>query len=206
MTDHPTDTPDATPDWVERAIPAVSEVPQNPTRVTKRKFAHELYPHADEAEVRELAIEVPYLYAQALAFDVWGTGWFDAFPGGHEKGTPEHTTAAQMTTSRTLLLIEHRRTALLADALLQGLSGQEAWSWAESRMDETGEWVYERAVHYGIDPYAIKPYPCGPVPDHHDHLDPPDTHGGRIVHRIPGAEADCVDCTEVPESTDRLDV
>ena len=31
---------------------------------TKRRYAHELYPHAGEYEVRPLAVEVPYLYAQ----------------------------------------------------------------------------------------------------------------------------------------------
>jgi hypothetical protein len=164
---------------------------------TKRKYAHELYPHPEEAEVRPLEVEVPYLYAQAVAFNVWGTGWFDAFPGGHEKGSTEYVVAAQMTTGRTLLLIAHRQRALLADALLQGLSGQEAWEWAESRVDESGEWACERAEHYGVDIQAIKPYPCGPEPDHHDHFGEPDARGWREVTRTPGKESDCAECCEV---------
>ena len=37
-----------------------------PTRRTKRRYAHELFPHPDECEVRPLAVEVPYLYARAI--------------------------------------------------------------------------------------------------------------------------------------------
>ena len=43
-------------------------------RRTKRRYAHELYPHADEFEVRKLAVEVPYLYARAIGFEIEGTG------------------------------------------------------------------------------------------------------------------------------------
>lgn len=164
---------------------------------TKRKYAHELYPHnPSEHDVRPLNVEVTYLYAQAIGLNVWGTGWFDAFPGGHDKGTTEYTVAAQMTAYRTLLLLGHRRDALLADALHQGFTGQEAWTWAESRMDEEGSWIYERAVHHGVDVEAIRPYPCGPEPDHHDHYGEKDSNGFRGVKRAEGPESECVDCCE----------
>ena len=46
-------------------------------RRTIRRYAHEMYPHAEEGETRALAVEVPYLYAKAVGLDVWGTGWDD---------------------------------------------------------------------------------------------------------------------------------
>lgn len=102
---------------------------------TKRRYAHELYPHPEnEWETRPLEVEVPYLYAQAIGWNVWGTGWFDLFPGAYEKGTPEHKLSVQCSGYRTMLLIAHRQRALQADALLQGLTGQEAWEWAEERL------------------------------------------------------------------------
>ena len=151
-------------------------------RRTKRRYAHELYPHADEWETRELATEVPYLYARAIGFDVWGTGWFD---------NPRRDGAERMNQ-----LLDQRRIALLADALHQGKTGQEAWAWADTRMDESGEWIYQQAVHYGVDPDRIKPYECGPEPDHHDHHSAPDSRGWRTVTRVDGKESECEECTE----------
>lgn len=151
-------------------------------RRTKRRYAHELYPHGDEWEARPLEIEVPYLYARAIGFDVRGTSWFEEL--------------GQSSMDRTSLLINARQIALMADTLAQGLTGQEAWAWAESRMDESGEWIYERAQHYGVDPGQIKPYPCGPEPDHHEHDEPITGSTWLKVHRIQGKESDCPECTE----------
>lgn len=79
---------------------------------TKRKYAHELYPHPAEGEVRPLAVEVPYLYAR-----------------------------------------------------------------------------------------AVKPYPCGPEPDQHDHLGDADARGWRTVNRVDGKESECADCCEPETAT-----
>ena len=35
-------------------------------RRTKRRYAFELFPHADEGEVRPLSIDVPYLYGAVV--------------------------------------------------------------------------------------------------------------------------------------------
>lgn len=158
------------------------------TRVTKRKYAHELYPHAEDGETRPLSVEVPYLYARAIGLEVRGTGWFDI------RGTEA--------IDRTNALIDARKVAFLADAMIQGLTGDEAWTWADERAwDETGEWAGERAAHYGVPIDSIKPYPCGPEPDHHDHLDEPDARGWRTVHRITGKESECEECTEEAPET-----
>lgn len=155
------------------------------TRRTKRRYAHELYPHGNAIETRLLEVEVPYLYARAIGFDVRGTGWFKAArPEGGDR--THHMVNAQMI-------------ALMADAMHQGLTGQAAWDWADSRMTDDGELIYERAVHYSVDPDAIKPYPCGPTPKHHEHLSP-FMNGYRTVTRAPGAEEDCEECTEPVEA------
>lgn len=161
-------------------------------RRTIRRYAHELYPHPDEYEVRPLTVEVPYLYAQAIGMDVSGTGWFGVF------GTPGHW-AMEAGMSRTLRKIEARRTALLADALLQGKTGDDAWEWVESSLDVESSVVYLRAEHYGVEATRIKPYPCGPEPDHHDHYGEPDSGGWRTVTRVDGRESDCPVCTEPVE-------
>ena len=153
---------------------------------TKRKYAHELYPHPAEGEVRPLAVEVPYLYARAIGFDVADTSWTDASP--------------KDMSARINRMIEVRRLAFLADALTEGLAGQAAWEWAEQRgRDESGEWTYERAVHHGVDPEAIKPYPCGPEPDNHSHYGEADARGWRRVIHAEGKESECVECCE-PEA------
>lgn len=154
-------------------------------RTTKRKYAHELYPHAEEGQTRPLVEEVPYLYARAIGYGISGTNWSKAEPptiGG----------------DRVMMWIECIRIALMADAMLQGMTGQEAWEWADQRAwDESASCMYERAVdHYGIDYYAIKPYPCGPEPEHHDHYGPEDARGFRTVHRQHIPESACEECTE----------
>lgn len=151
-------------------------------RRTKRRFAHELYPHAVEGETRHLSIEVPYLYALTVGLEVWGTSWFDCDP--------------KESVARTIHLMESRRIAFLADAMHQGLTGQEAWEWADQcAWDETGEIAYERAIHYGVPVAKIKPYACGPEPDHHDHYSDMENRSG-LTTRIKGREDDCPECTE----------
>lgn len=167
-------------------------------RRTIRRFAHELYPHPGEWEIQPLAQAVPYLYARAVGLNVHGTDWFDLWRPEHKQTEPERAELTiRLTTARTLEMVAARSAALHADALLQGLSGSEAWEWAESRAaDETGEWVYERAVFYGVPVEQIKPYPVLAERDQHDHLDDPDARGWRTVHRIDGKESECPDCTE----------
>jgi hypothetical protein len=63
-------------------------------------------------------------------------------------------------------------------------------------MDESGEWIYERAIVHGVQPDHIKPYPCGPEPDHHDHYEAIEGSTWQKVHRIKGKESECEECTE----------
>lgn len=117
-----------------------------------RKYAHEIYPHPQYGLVRPLAEDVPYLYARALGLEP-GDSWHDALDS-------KDNARRALAMSRTNHLVAAREIALTADALLQGLSGDEAWKWAQERANEgSGEWIWERAVHYGVDPEAIKPYP-----------------------------------------------
>lgn len=143
-------------------------------RRTIRRYAHEIYPHGEEGEIRDLAVEVPYLYARAIGLQTYGTSWMDGAKPG-ESG------------ARTNDLCNARQIAFLADAMHQGLTGQEAWEWADMRSwDETGEWAWSRATLYGVPVYSIKPYPCGPEPLRH-------FHPGAWVD---GKESECPDCTE----------
>lgn len=153
---------------------------------TKRRYAHELYPHPADGEIRPLTVDVPYLYARALGFEVQGTSWYEA---------TEHAGA------RTHILLNARELALTADALLQGLTGDEAWRWVqEYYSDETGELVGDRAQHYGIDWTTIKPYTCGPEPIHHRHFGEDRGNGWHESIHVSGRESECPDCTEsVPE-------
>lgn len=115
----------------------------------QQQYAHQWYPNADEGETRPLAAETPHLYARALGLDVDGTDWIQA--------------PANERMLRIGLLEAARRTALLADALTQGMTGDEAWQWADTRAaEESGEWIFERAQVYGVNPDMIRPYPCGP--------------------------------------------
>ena len=151
-------------------------------RRTIRRYAHEIYPHAALDEIRPLAAEVPYLYARAIGLEVVGTGWVDEDPAA--------------STARTGLLVAARELAFLADALHQGLTGDEAWTWvAEHASDETGELVWDRAEHYGVDGYAIRPYLCGPEPSRHAHWTQI-PGGSRIGRYVEGRESDCEACTE----------
>jgi hypothetical protein len=156
-------------------------------RRTKRRYAHELYPHAEEGETRPLAVDVPYLYSRAVGLEVFGTGWFDLREDDELK----------MVGRRMTQLVTAYELALVADALLQGLAGDEAWAWAQNRLgDGAAEIVGERAIHYGVPYDAIKPYPCGPEPDHHDHYGEPNAHGWRFATQIDGKESECPECTE----------
>ena len=161
---------------------------------TKRRYADELYPHPGEWEIRPLAVEVPYLYAQAVGHEIFGTDWFTVFKGKGDK------VGAVLTTQRTIAMIEARDRALLADAIHQGLTGDEAWEWAASRYDEEGGWVYDRAKHYGVPVKKIKPYPVLDEPDRHDHYGEPDARGWRTVTRVEGRESDCPECCEPDEA------
>ena len=64
--------------------------------------------------------------------------------------------------------------------------------------------LHEEAAKYGVDTYAIKPYPCGPERDQHDHLSEPHFRYGmesRTVTRVQGKESECEECTESVEET-----
>lgn len=167
-------------------------------RRTKRRYADEIYPHAGEFEVRPLSIEVPYLYAQAIALSTWGTDWF-ALTGSDDRST------ILLAWERLEALIKARDTALLADALLQGMTGDEAWTWAMERAaDEEGEIVYDRALHHGVPVETIKPYPVLSEPDHHNHRAASWRWVSRhYVTQVDGKESECPDCTEpVTETQD----
>jgi hypothetical protein len=155
------------------------------TTQTKRRYAHELYPHPGETEIRPLSVEVPYLIARANGYDIDGTSWAEVEP---------RSAAGE----RVEKYLYAAHVAFLADALLQGMSGQDAWAWAAQRLggDSVGEWLWERAEHYGVPVAQIKPYPCGPEPDHHDHY----SNGSwGYVTRIPVPESECAECTEPVE-------
>lgn len=163
------------------------------TRRTIRRYAHELYPHPQEWEVRDLTVEVPYRYAIALGREPGGTGWCDLLLDGSPGAVREAS-------ERTMAYIRAAELAFLADAIHQGLTGQTAWEWAQERVaggDAVGEWLYERATHYGVPAEHVKPYPCGPTPDHHDHMaSTGNVLGTGIVTRAPGPEDECDACTQ----------
>lgn len=160
---------------------------------TKRKYAHEIYPHPEEYEVLPLHKAVPYLYAKAIGLEVHGTSWFD-WPKQIEEG-PEQDLRWRATGDRTMAMLAARKEAMLADALLQGMKGQEAWEWADNT-HEGWEIGYERAEAHGVPIAQIKPYPCGPEPDHHDHYGPDRGDGWRAVTRVDGKESECPDCCD----------
>ena len=151
-------------------------------RRTKRRYAHELYPHAEEWETRPLEVEVPYHLARAVGFQPEGTSWLDAEP--------------RLRGDRIHQMLNETRVALLAVALYEGLTGDEAWSWADVRLHEEIWQLWESCKKYGVPVDQIKPYPCGPEPDRHNHIDPSDARGWQTVHRIEGRESDCPECTE----------
>lgn len=158
-------------------------------RRTKRRYAHELYPHAEEWETRPLDVEVPYRLARAVGFDVQGTSWFYG-------ETPEDH---RRTGERTMAMLNESRLALLTVALHKGMTGDAAWEWVDSHLHEEMELLYEACQEYGVDVGLIKPYPCGPEPDHHDHLGETHLWNGleaRTVTRVDGKESECEECTE----------
>lgn len=158
---------------------------------TKRKFAHELYPHAEEGQTRPLAEEVPYLYARAIGMEIRDTDWHDLF-------NSDDKAQQRLAVGRTHHMIAARRLALTADALLQGLTGDEAWEWADLRSwDESGEWIGERAEHYGVSYCTIKPYPIVAEPTSHTHWTEPNAQGWRtFVEKVDCRESECADCCE----------
>ena len=163
------------------------------TTRTKRRYSHELYPHGEEGESRPLAVEVPYLYARAQGLEVEGTSWFDMLHPDQPADT------RRLAAERTNQIVQAAQIALLADALLQGLTGQEAWDWASHRSvgDVLGEWIWDRGTHYGVDLLQIKPYPCGPEPTTHDHMaSTGDVMGEGIITRIACRESECPTCAE----------
>lgn len=158
-------------------------------RRTKRRYAHEIYPHADEWQVRPLALEVPYQLAMAVGASVFGTGWMEDPASGRQR------------VAEAMARIE---IALLADALHQGMTGEDAWTWVACGGDGQAqhELAYERAAHYGVPINLIKPYPCGPEPQHHDHMaSTGDVTGTGLVTRIDTPEAQCETCTQDASST-----
>ncbi|MFK0072683.1 hypothetical protein [Arthrobacter woluwensis] len=160
-------------------------------RRTKRRYAHELYPHPEGP--RPLAEDVPYRYAIALGLGLDGTGWSEP-------------SADDVAGVRIGSLLHARHLAFLADALHQGLTGQDAWEWATNRAsDESEECVHERATHYGVDPRQIKPYPCGPVPSWHWHYTPTDEPQWFAMKAVHIPEAECSDCTEPVPPTENGD-
>ena len=48
--------------------------------LSKRRYAHELYPHAEDWQTRPLTVEVPYLYARAIGYSISGTSWSKVEP------------------------------------------------------------------------------------------------------------------------------
>lgn len=169
-------------------------------RRTIRRYAHELYPHPDEYEIQPLAEAVPYLYARAIGHEVWGTDWFDIgrTPEGRKDEGGNFRPEFRLACERTNQLILNRSAALHADALLQGLAGNEAWAWAEERAaEESGEWIYERATHYGVPVEQIKPYPVlAEAPTHNHYSSGGNVIGHGIVTRVDIPESECTDCTE----------
>jgi hypothetical protein len=170
--------------------PATGPMPKPPPleRRTKRRYAHDLYPHPDEWQTRKLDVEMPYLYAQAIGHEVHGTGWFEL------RGSADEL---RQSVERTMDMVRCRQIARLADALHQGMTGDAAWEYADAASwDYEGELTYDRAKHYGVEIEKIKPYPCGPEPDKHDHYGEPDAEGFRRVTTIRCKESECPDCME----------
>lgn len=155
----------------------------NPERRTRRRYAHELFPHPAEGEARPLEVDVKYWLARAHGFSPRGTSWLVVSP--------------VEVADRIAVMQDAQHVALLAVALEKGLSGQEAWTFAAERLhSETSEWIGEYALEYGVHLDVIKPYPCGPEPEHHDHLSEPNARGDRFITRVDGKESECHDCTE----------
>lgn len=159
-------------------------------RRTKRRLAHELFPHPDEGEVRSLAIDAPYELARAIGLDL-DREW-------HELLDTRNRADTRAATERTSAFITAARLALLADALHRGLAGQEAWEAAMGPSGDTlDEWVWLRACEHGIPVDKIKPYNILDGAKSHDHWTKPEGTGWwTLAARLPIPEDDCMDCTE----------
>lgn len=115
--------------------------------MSDQKYAHEIVPHPDEGESRPLGTVVRYHYAQALA---WHLAFAEVIRVG-ELGPRLDFALSQY--------LSHTHLAFLHDALAQGLADQGAADWAAVRIHpESPELVWERAVHYGLDPDEIRAY------------------------------------------------
>lgn len=117
-----------------------------PARRTIRRYAHELYPHADDFERRPLETEVPYLYARAHGIDIYGTGYAMCFTD---------MDARREFQNRVMIMLHARAVALLADALYQGLAGELDAIIVKVR---DGAHVRNKAAHIavGVDMDGIK--------------------------------------------------
>lgn len=163
-------------------------------RRTIRRYAHELYPHPDDWEVRPLAVDVRYALAQAIGTKI-EREWHDLIDAGGE--------SARLAADRTMYHLARCEIALLAVALHEGLGGEDVWEFAQERAsDEVDTIVWEYAVKYGIDPDAIKPYAIRSEPDSHQHWAPRDERGWRTLleHRVEGKESECAVCTEAVDA------
>lgn len=110
-------------------------------------YAHEIEPHPGEGETVPLDRLVRYHYAQALA---WHLAFAKLIADDYASGELDLPLAQYL---------GHTQTAFLLDALAQSLAGQEAADWASVRNhSESAEIVWERAVHYGLNPDEIRPY------------------------------------------------
>jgi hypothetical protein len=111
------------------------------TETAAAKYAHEVIPHPEEGETAPLETLVRYHYAQA-------EGWIKAFSDAI--GASDYGPAGADFTLASFMGHMHR--ALLFDALAQGLTGQAAADWANTRNhSESAEWIWERAAAYGLD-------------------------------------------------------
>lgn len=164
-------------------------------RRTKRRYAHELYPHPEDGEPRALAVDVRHALAMAIGSQV-GREWHDLMSEGGE--------SARIASDRTMYHLALVEVAFLAVALADGLSGQAAWDWANSaRGDEVDKLLYDAAARFDVDWDAIKPYLIRSEPDTHEHWTPRNARGVKTLleYRVPGKESDCEACTEpVPAS------
>ncbi|MEV5001967.1 hypothetical protein [Nocardioides sp. LML1-1-1.1] len=119
------------------------------TTTLATKYGHEIEPHPCEGETAPLGRLVRYHYAQAIA---WHRAFAETITGASqaERGQIDFTLAQYL---------GHAQLAFLHDALHQGLASQEAADWASVRNhSESAELVWERAVHYGINPDEIRAY------------------------------------------------
>lgn len=158
-------------------------------RRTIRRYAHEVFPHPQEGEVRDLETEVKYLYAQWLGHELFGTDWFTL-------GDSDDPVKRRLTGLRTAHFIRLQQLALTADALHRGLTGQAAWEWVVKHHDPESEVTYDCAAKYLTDAEMerIKPYPVLEEIEPHEHVN----RTTRIVTYAEGKESNCDECTEEP--------